>query len=35
MGSGATPSLWMVAYAIGYVAVMVWLAAVSFGRRDL
>jgi Cu-processing system permease protein len=35
MGGGTTPSGWMVAYAVGYVAVMVWLAAVSFSRRDL
>ena len=35
MGAGSTPSVWMVVYAVGYVVVLVWLAAVSFGHRDL
>lgn len=32
---GATPSVWMVVYAIAYIIVLVMLAARVFGRRDL
>jgi Cu-processing system permease protein len=35
VGESTTPSMWMVAYAAGYVILMVWLAARAFRRRDL
>jgi hypothetical protein len=34
-GGSTTPSVWMVVYAVGYVAVLVWAACGVFARRDL
>jgi len=35
MGLSATPSVWMMVYTFGYIAVLVWLATRVFRRRDL
>jgi Cu-processing system permease protein len=35
LGESTTPSVWMLAYAVGYVLLFVWLAARSFRSRDL
>jgi Cu-processing system permease protein len=35
IGENTTPSVWMIVYAVGFVAVAVWLAARTFSRRDL
>lgn len=34
-GGSTTPSVWMVVYAVGYVATLLWAACAVFSRRDL